>query len=87
MNRDIVLAHLKEAQEELSRTIAEFETDPRYDIGEFAVAMGHVYHHVNVAWNGRDASDEQHRECSRRSFDTWRGFPSESDLPLGLAQL
>jgi hypothetical protein len=39
VNRDWVLHHLREAHEELGRTIAE--SDPEYDVGEFMVAMHH----------------------------------------------
>jgi hypothetical protein len=82
MNRDAILFHLGEAKEELDRTISDIEQDPDYDIGEFRVAMGHLYHHLNTAWNGRDASAERHRECSQEDFDSWRKFPDESEVFL-----
>ncbi len=54
MNRDWVLSQLREAQEELNRTIGEMEADPEYDVGELMVAMQHLYDHLNTAWNSRD---------------------------------
>lgn len=39
MNNNAVLFHLREAKDELDRTIAELEATPDYDIGEFRVAM------------------------------------------------
>ena len=51
MNREWVLFQLREGQEELNRTIAEIAADPDYDVGEFIVAMQHLYHHLNTAWN------------------------------------
>ncbi len=82
MNRQIVSFHLREAAEELNRTIAELERDESYDLEEFRVAMGHLYHHLNTAWNGRDQTDEEFAECTDESFQRFRKFPSESELFL-----
>lgn len=82
MNRDAVLFHLREAKEELDRTITEIESDMTYDYPEFLVAMSHLYHHVNTAWNGRDASPEKHRKCAQCDFDAWRKFPENAELLL-----
>ena len=82
MNRDAILFHLRDAKEELDRTIPEIAKDDSYDVGEFRVAMGHLYHHLNTAWNGRDASRERHSECAQSDFDTWRKFPPNGDLML-----
>jgi hypothetical protein len=80
MNKSAIALHLKEAQEELNRTIHELETVEDYDFGELLVAMGHIYHHLNTAWNGRDASDEEHLACSDRDFEKWRAFPDSSEF-------
>ena len=82
MNRDAIAFHLGEAKEELNRTIADIQGDPEYDSAEFKVAMSHLYHHLNTAWNGRDATPERHRDCSQEDFGTWRKFPDESELFL-----
>ena len=82
MNRDAILFHLREAKGELDGTIAEIEQDPEYGFEEFQVAMSHLYHHINTAWNGRDASRERHRDCSQEDFDTWRKFPTPSEVLL-----
>ena len=50
LNREWVLAHLKEAKEELDRTIDKIETDEEYDEEVFKIAIGHIYTHLNVAW-------------------------------------
>jgi hypothetical protein len=42
MNRDWVLFNLREAEEEIRRTIAEIEAVPDYGYGEFVVAMSHA---------------------------------------------
>jgi len=49
MNHEAILFHLREAKEELDGLIAEIAKEPSYDIGEFRVAMGHLYHHLNTA--------------------------------------
>ena len=80
MNREHVLLQLQEAEEELAGTIAAMRADPEYDFGEFLVAMQHLYHHLNTAWNGRDATPEQVTACTEEDFRRWDRFPT--DLPL-----
>jgi len=82
MNREILSFHLREAAEELNRTIAEVERNESYDLEEFRVAMGHIYHHLNTAWNGRDQTDEEFAQCTDESFHRFRKFPTESELGL-----
>jgi hypothetical protein len=80
MNKEIILFHLEEASEELERTIRELKEKDPYDFEEFQVAMGHLYHHLNTAWNDRNCTDEEHRKSSK--FNKWRNFPVESDFFL-----
>lgn len=80
MNRDWVLFNLREAQEEIRRTIAEIERHPDYDFGEFIVAMAHAYHHLNTAWNARDEAQSAVEPCSRADFQRWRQFPVDLDM-------
>ena len=75
MNREHTLRHLHEAAEELQRTIHEIEDELEYGNGEFSVAMQHLYHHLNTAWNARDESPECVRTCSDADFVRWRQFP------------
>lgn len=82
MNRDAILFHLQEAKQELDRTIGNIESQTDYDHGEFVVAMNHLYSHLNTAWNGRNASEERHGECSQADFDAWRKFPPDEELWL-----
>lgn len=77
MNKEWVLFHLKEALEEIESTIKEIESEPEYDEPEFSVAIAHLYHHVNTAWNSRHSSDEETEECSESNFNEWRQFPSD----------
>ena len=80
MNKDYVLFHLGEAKEELDRTILEFRDDSEYDDVEFLVAMGHLYHHLNTAWNARDVSPDRAEECSEEDFQSWRQMPTDLGL-------
>jgi hypothetical protein len=82
MNRKAVVLHLKEAKEELDKTILQLENNRRFGAESLLVSMSHLYHHLNTAWNGREASAERHRECSQRDFDRWRKFPRNADLLL-----
>ncbi|HEY3124248.1 MAG TPA: hypothetical protein VGK70_09320 [Thermoanaerobaculia bacterium] len=76
MNREFVLFNLREALEELERTIKEIETDPEYEEGDFMPAMTHLYHHVNTAWNARDASQEKAEAGNEEDFVAWNQFPA-----------
>ena len=80
MNRDFVLFHLGEAEKAIRDTIAEIKAHPDYDYGEYRVDMEHVYHHVNSAWNARDASEAAAKECSEADFSRWRQFPTDIEL-------
>ena len=80
MNKAWVLFNLKEALEELKRTIKEIESDPEYDFGQYLVAMEHLYHHINTAWNSRNSTNQEDEECSESNFAKDRQFPSDLDM-------
>ena len=80
MNKEWVLFHLKEALEEIESTIKDIESGPEYDYGEYSVAMAHLYHHVNTAWNARDCSEDEAEESSENNFRKWRQFPADIDM-------
>ena len=82
MNNSMILFHLKEAREELEEMIEEVATQSDYDIAEFRVAIGHLYHHLNTAWNGRDSTSQEHEDCIQENFRRWRHFPEGSELFL-----
>jgi hypothetical protein len=80
MNRRVVLFHLREAADELNRTVEELARDSRYTEESLEIAMGHTYHHLNTAWNGRNQTDKRHRECTDRDFNRFRKFPKEREF-------
>ena len=77
MNREWVLSHLSEAHEELTRTIQDIRDTSDYGIGEFLPAMQHLYHHLNTAWNARDASETEVAKLTDATFKRWSSFPPD----------
>ena len=77
MNTKYILFNLREAREELDSTIKEIETDNEYGEAKLSVAMMHLYHHLNTAWNARNTSDEDANSCSDEDFNQWSGYPSD----------
>ena len=64
LNREWILAHLREAKEELDRTIDNIENDEKYDEIKFRIAMLHLYSHLNTAWNERKGEiDVEHDDA------------------------
>jgi len=80
MNRSVVLFHLREAAEQLNETIRKLASGEKYGEEEIKVEMGHLYHHLNTAWNGRDQTDEQFQKCTDEDFARFRKFPKEDEL-------
>jgi hypothetical protein len=82
MNKDYVLYNLDEAQKALGEIIADMRSNRDYNYGEYIVDITHVYHHLNTAWNARDADKAATDKCSEEDFIRWRQFPTE-DIYLG----
>jgi len=83
MNKEYVLYNLTHAVEALDKLIADMKSDADYDYGNYVVDIAHVYHHLNTAWNARDATKAAADECSEEDFYRWRQFPSEEEIYLG----
>jgi len=83
VNTNFVLFNLREALEEIDQTVKSLETDPAYGEPAFSVAMMHLYHHVNTAWNARNSTVEQSQSCSDEAFQKWSRYPSDLK-PLGV---
>lgn len=79
MNKQWVLFHLTEALEELQKLTSTLASEA-VSSEEFEIAIEHVYHHVNTAWNSRSISDEEAREHSDSDFVNWRQFPKGLNL-------
>ena len=81
MNRDWVLFHLREAEAELRRTIAEIEATPDYGYGEFSAAIAHAYITSILLGIPRARARLESRHQWRPNFLQWRQFPT--DIYLG----
>ena len=84
MNKEYSLWNLREALEQIEETIRNIQEDKEYGAGDYVVEMSHVYHHINTAWNARNASKSQADECSEENFNHWRLMPENSELLLEL---
>ncbi|MCX6069865.1 MAG: hypothetical protein NTU91_03250 [Chloroflexi bacterium] len=80
MNREHVLFHLHEAQESITAIVAQMEAQLGYDYGVFLPDMQHLYHHLNTAWNARDAAPAAVEAATDLDFNRWSQFPI--DLPM-----
>lgn len=79
-NRDWILFHLTEAQGEIAKTLEGIRATPDFGYGEFSVSMQHLYHHLNTAWNSREAPPTRVEPVSEEDFAAWSRFPT--DLPM-----
>lgn len=77
LNNNVILFNLRETLEEIDRTIRELEENPEYSEAELSVAMFHLYHHVNTAWNARNSTEEEANNCSDESFNKWSRYPHD----------
>lgn len=80
MNREQVLLHLGEARDAIEAALDSIRSTPNYDYGEYWVEMQHIYHHLNTAWNSRDASDVEVQAATDDDFNRWSAF--SRDLPM-----
>jgi hypothetical protein len=78
INKAHVLSELKEAAEELERTIRALKR-AGYGEAELSVAMEHIYHHLNTAWNAKHLSASRIRKQTDGDFNKWGAYPK--DLP------
>lgn len=77
MNKEHVRFHLQEASEAIQSILAELKDDSEYGEGDYWPDIQHLYYHINTAWNGRDATDEQVKICSEADFEKWAAFPAD----------
>ncbi len=66
--------NLEDALEELQRLNESISPDNKPDEFEFRVAMLHIYHHLNFAWNTRH---EPIAGLTEEQFNEWGKFPTD----------
>ena len=79
MFKDYTLFNLAEAKEAIEQLIAEMQSDPDYDFGNFLVDMQHIYWHINSAWNGRDF-DSSKDKLTDSLYESFTQFPADLEL-------
>ena len=82
MNKQHIRFHLQEASDAILALLSELDSDPEYEYGNYVVDVSHLYHHINTAWNGRDATEDEVVECSAENFQKWRTLPGSGELML-----
>ena len=79
MFKDYALFNLAEVKEAIEKLMADMQSDPDYDYGNYVVDMQHIYWHLNSAWNGRDFDSSQSK-LTDELYDAFIRFPSDLEL-------
>ena len=66
---------LEDAQEHLLTLCKQLNSNNEYGDIEFQIDLAHVYSHLNRAWNGRNATEEQSDDESL--WHQWSQFPTD----------
>ena len=61
-----------------AENVARDEKTSPLDERALFVSLFHAYRHLNVAWNGRHASEERVRQCASADFKRWSRFPEDA---------
>jgi len=77
MNSKYIQYNLREAKDSIDLILKEIGANSDYDSEELAIDIGHIYHHINTAWNSRNSSEAESIECIETNYNRWRQFPSE----------
>ena len=83
MNKEWIASHLEEAAEQLQETVKNLSSDSDYSYGDLVVEISHAYHHINTAWNSRDATPETVANYTDADYDEWQKMPSADELMMG----
>ncbi|QKG58637.1 hypothetical protein GKZ68_19590 [Hymenobacter sp. BRD128] len=75
----LLMYELIDAQDGIESLLRDMREDKEFSEIEFRIHMAHIYGHLNRAWNGRNATDQQWQ--ADRMPDEWNSFPTDSDLP------
>jgi len=69
--------NLEDALVELLKLDKRISSGDMPDEVEFQIAMQHIFHHLNFAWNTRHESIEKHAEMTKEQFNQWGKFPED----------
>ncbi len=68
---------LEDAREHLSDLLLRITDHALYGEPELRVDLGHVYAHLNRAWNLRNVPDAASRGFGPDEWDAWSRFPTD----------
>jgi hypothetical protein len=69
----LLVDSLVDAKEHLANLINEMETLENFDEQEFSIQLGHIYAHLNRAWNSRHVEEGINSE----NWDALSQFPTD----------
>lgn len=72
------LYELEDAKEHLEKLISDTQRDSAYSEEQFRVDLGHVYAHLNRAWNTRNNENG----ATEENWDIMTKFPTDLE-PVG----
>ena len=76
--RPLIISNLHEAACSMESLIMELKNEKLYSMGRFKVDIGHIYHHINFAWNIRGLRDiSLYEKMSYENFKKWTQYPAE----------
>ena len=76
MNKTFITYNLQEVHEEIELIFRALKNNPNYSQAEYYHAIQHIIHHVNIAWNGRNASENP----SEIEVEKWSEYPTDIKL-------
>ena len=74
-NKYWIHLNLEEAKMELDKIVLDIEKDDEYSEENLKIALEHVYHHLNFAWNIRNEDEEKIAKCLSEDFRKWSKYP------------
>lgn len=81
MNSKFITYNFQEIQEEVEVILRDMKAGGMTE-DKFRKSVQHIYHHLNTAWNGRnapgDALDVPHSELLKK----WEKFPTDMRVDL-----
>jgi len=69
--------NLEDTLSELQKLNKRISSGDMPDEVEFQIAMQHIYHHLNFAWNTRMESIQKRADMTEEQFHQWGKFPED----------
>lgn len=69
----LLLYELEDAREHLEQLVQAMAESPGFDEHELRISLGHVFAHLNRAWNARNSESA----LSEAQWNAFRAFPED----------